>query len=107
MPLTQSERKIRASIAGHTSWANTQNRTARTEPGRRGLLKRFEREVDPDGTLDPAERAMRAENLKKAYFQRLAFRSAKARRAHRDGVPQRPKGGEAEGGSADARAEVA
>lgn len=46
-------------------------------------MAKFEREVDPDGTLDPVERAIRAEHLRKAYFQRLALKSAKARRARK------------------------
>jgi hypothetical protein len=46
-------------------------------------MAKFEREVDPDGSLDPHERAVRAEHLRKAYFQRLALKSAKARRARR------------------------
>jgi len=44
-------------------------------------MARFEREVDPDGTLPPEERARRAEHKRKAYFARLALKSAKARRA--------------------------
>ena len=48
--------------------------------GREAFLTRFEREADPDGTLDPAERRRRAQHLKRAYFTRLALRSAQARR---------------------------
>ena len=86
MSLTASERRLRAQIAANTSWANTADRQARTAPATRAALDRFERQVDPDGTLDPAERAKRAENARKAYFQQLAFKSAKARRARRDGA---------------------
>jgi hypothetical protein len=43
-------------------------------------MEKFERQVDPDNTLLPAERAKRAENARKAYYQRLALKSAKARR---------------------------
>lgn len=75
------DRRLAASIAAHESWANTADRSARTAPGRAALLARFEREVDPDGTLPPAERAVRAEHKRRAYFQRLALKSAKARRA--------------------------
>jgi hypothetical protein len=46
-------------------------------------MRRFEREVDPDGTLDPAERARRAENARKAYFASLALKSAVSRRKAR------------------------
>lgn len=44
-------------------------------------MQRFEREVDPDGILAPDERARRAESKRRAYFQRLALKSAHARRA--------------------------
>lgn len=67
------------SIGAHESWANTVDRTARTAPGRRAFLERFEREVDPDNTLTPAERTIRAEHARKAYFKRLALKSAQAR----------------------------
>jgi hypothetical protein len=43
-------------------------------------MDRFERQVDPDGTLKPEERARRAGHARKAYFTRLALRSAQARR---------------------------
>jgi len=51
------------------------------QPGREAFLARFEREVDPDGLMDPDERARRALAARKAYFARLAVRSAAARRA--------------------------
>ncbi len=44
------------------------------------MMERFERQVDPDGVLTPAERARRAGHARKAYFARLALRSAQARR---------------------------
>lgn len=80
MGLTPAERKLRAQIAAHTSWANTDDRRGRTAAARRSFLDRFEREVDPDGVLDPAERARRAASAKKAYFARLALKSAQSRR---------------------------
>jgi hypothetical protein len=49
-------------------------------PGREAFLARFERDVDPEGKLLPAERARRAEMAKKAYFIDLAIKSAEARR---------------------------
>ncbi|WP_370332603.1 hypothetical protein [Mycolicibacterium hippocampi] len=44
------------------------------------MLDKFERQVDPDGTLPSAERARRAEHARKAHFQRMALKSAQARR---------------------------
>jgi hypothetical protein len=75
----EGERALRARIAAHTSWARTVDPSARTAPGRKAALERFEREVDPDGVLEPAERARRAESARKAYFAWLAYLSAKAR----------------------------
>jgi hypothetical protein len=78
--LTPSEREQRARIAAHESWAATSDRTARTQPGRDAIRARFEQQVDPDGKLDPAERAKRATSAHRAHMARLAFESAKARR---------------------------
>ena len=75
-----SECRLRATIAAHESWAHTPDRAARTAPGRAALMARFEREVDPDGTLPPDERAKRAENARIAYFTRLSLKSARSRR---------------------------
>lgn len=44
-------------------------------------MDRFEREVDPEGRLSVEERQRRATAARKAYFTRLALRSAQARRA--------------------------
>jgi hypothetical protein len=71
---------MRARLAAHTSWARTVDRTARTSAARRAFMDRFELEVDPDGVLLPAERARRADSARKAYFTKLAYRSARARR---------------------------
>jgi hypothetical protein len=48
-------------------------------PAREAFWAKFEREVDPEGLLDPAERARRAQMARKAYFTRLALKSAQAR----------------------------
>ena len=80
MALSVSERRLRAKLAAHTSWANTDDPVERTRPAREAARVRFEREVDPDGVLDPIERARRAEHARKAYFTRLALLSASSRR---------------------------
>jgi hypothetical protein len=67
-------------IGAHASWANTEDPSARTAPGRAAFLARFEDEVDPDRVLPEAERLRRAESARKAYFARLALKSAKVRR---------------------------
>lgn len=80
----KSERKLAASIAAHESWAHTPDRAARTAKARSTMLAKFEQLADPDGTLLPAERARRAEHLRKAHFQRLALKSAQSRRRARE-----------------------
>jgi hypothetical protein len=72
-------------MAAHLLHAGIPDATAHTAPARAAFLGRFEREVDPDGTLDPGERARRAEHARKAYFLRLALASAHARGARRAG----------------------
>ncbi len=92
-----------ARIAAHESWARTPNRSARTAKARAALMATFEAKVDPHGVLPPAERAVRAESARKAYFARLALKSAQARRqareasvrARRPGYEPEPPGGAA------------
>lgn len=75
-----SQKSLAAQIAANESWAHTPDRAARTAPARAAMLARFEDEVDPERSLTPEERSRRAEYARKAYFQRLALKSAKARR---------------------------
>lgn len=70
--LTPAERSLRGTLASHQSWANTENRTERTAPARKALDAKFLTEAGGD--------PQRAESLRKAYYARLAFLSAKARR---------------------------
>jgi len=76
-----SDRALIARIAASERWARTGDRVAATAPARAALADRWEREVDPTGALDPAERALRAAHLRRAHMQRLALKSAQARRA--------------------------
>lgn len=84
MPAPPSERTLAGRIGAHESWAHTPDRAARTAPGRAAFAAKFERLADPDGTLPPRERAIRAEHLRKAHFHRLALASARARRRSRE-----------------------
>ena len=70
---------LRGRIGAHCLHARHDPRET-TARARAAFLGRFEREADPDGTLAPTERARRAHHLRKAYFARLALRSAQARR---------------------------
>jgi hypothetical protein len=78
--LTDAEKSLRGTLASHASWANTENRSARTLQGRLAMLAKFEAQVDPDGKLTPAERAKRAESARKEHMARMSFLAAKGRR---------------------------
>lgn len=80
MAISAAERRLRSQIGAHESWARTENRSSRTLPARQALEAKFEKMVDPDGTLLPAERARRAENARKAHYTRMALKSAQVRR---------------------------
>jgi hypothetical protein len=81
--LTGSERSIRGRLGAYTRWANTADRYMATKPARDGFLAKFEREVDPNNELTPQERHKRAEYARKAHMQRMALKSAQARRRRR------------------------
>ena len=70
--LTPAERKLRAQIAAHDSWARTEDRSARTANARQALEAKFLAAAGGD--------PRRAESLRRAYFARLALKSAQARR---------------------------
>jgi hypothetical protein len=78
--LTPTERKLRAQIAAHESWASTSDRTARSQYGRDAFRQSFEDKVDPERVLDAVERHRRADSAYRAHMARLALRSAQARR---------------------------
>jgi hypothetical protein len=84
---TRTQRVLSNQIAAEIRWANTPQaeRTRAAERGQAGLWARFEREVDPDGILPPAERAKRAANLRRAHMARMALASSKARAARKVG----------------------
>jgi hypothetical protein len=80
--LTPTERKIRSQIAAHMSWGNTEDRAARTANGRKAFEYKFLAEAGGD--------AKRAESLRRAYFAKLALKSAQARRRRRAGGADPP-----------------
>lgn len=74
--MTEAERRLRSSIAAHESWANTTDRPARTAAARRGLEAKFLEQAGGD--------PQRAEHLRRAHYQRMALKSAQARRKARE-----------------------
>jgi hypothetical protein len=77
------QRALIAQIATAERWSRLgpEERRAATKKATTAFSDRFERQVDPEGVLDPADRAERARHARRAYFARLALRSAQARRA--------------------------
>jgi len=78
--MTPEQRRRRARIAAHVSWATTSDRAARTSSGTKAFLERFERQVDPEGVLPDDVRAAMARHARTAYMLQLAEKSAAARR---------------------------
>lgn len=74
--MNESEKRLAASVAAHSSWANTEDRSARTAPARRALEQKFLEQAGGD--------PQRAESLRSAYFKRLALKSAQSRRRARE-----------------------
>lgn len=84
MALSPEERTLRARIAAHALHSQRDSRDL-TAKARQAFWDRFEKQVDPDGVLPPAERARRAEHARKAYFTALSFKAAQARRRRAEG----------------------
>jgi hypothetical protein len=76
-----ANQRLQAQMAAHISWTNTADRAARTAKARAAAMDRFDRQVDPEGKMAPAERAKRAESARKAHYARMAYNSVRARRA--------------------------
>ena len=66
-------------IGAYTKWANCTDRTAATAPGRAAFERKFLDQADGD--------PMRAQQLRRAHYARMALKSAKARRARKGGGP--------------------
>jgi hypothetical protein len=65
--------------AAFARWANCSDPSAATAPARNAFHARFERQVDPDGTLPADERARRAEAAERSYMLELSRKAVAAR----------------------------
>ena len=81
-------RRMRGRIGGLALAASRDPREY-TAPARAAALQRFEKQVDPTGTLPPDERARRAEAARKLYFTQLAYKSVLSRRRRKNGGEKR------------------
>jgi len=94
-------RSLVAQQAAAERWGRTTDRTAATAPARAGLRLKFAREIDPDGTLEPAELERRVDSLVRAHMLRMTL-AAKAAKAGRRTEPIRPSRVREAGGGSDA-----
>lgn len=78
MEYTAAQRKLRAQQAAYARWARTPDRVAATAPARRGWRLRWERQVDPAGTLAPAIRATLADAAMRSYMAGLRLKKSLA-----------------------------
>lgn len=78
------DRTLVAQIAAATRWGRTPDRTAATAPARAGLRAKFAREIDPSGTLEPAELERRVDSLVHAHMLRMSLRAKASRRKARE-----------------------
>jgi hypothetical protein len=72
----QAERRMASQIAAHDSWAQTEDRAARTAKARAAFDQKF---LDLAGG-DP----VKAAHLRKAHFARLQLQALRARRKARE-----------------------
>ena len=66
-------------------------------PALAGFLRGFEHLVDPDGTLSPEERTVRAARLRRAHMLTLAAKSAAARKKKAARAIVTPRAAKADG----------
>ena len=78
--MTPEQRSLRARIAATYMHLRYEPEEV-TAPARRAFLRRFEREVDPLGSLPEAERKTKAHMALRAHMLRLALASSRARQS--------------------------
>lgn len=69
-----------ARIAASERWGRTADRVSATAPARAGVRAKYAREIDPDGTLPPAELERRVGLLVQAHMLRMSLAAKNARR---------------------------
>ena len=91
MPLSPSERRLRASAAGLTGWANTAERSKRAAHAGRGLYEKFYRETDTQPARGSAGTGWPI-LPDRAHLKRMAFRSAQGRRQRKEAAAREAEG---------------
>ena len=75
-----SMKALTGRIGGYAKWARTDDWTKATEKARQAERDRYDKLVDPDGTLPPEVRRKKAEAARREHYSRMGQASAKARR---------------------------
>ncbi len=76
LTLTPAQRTLRARAAAFAMHSQGKTNTKAATAASQG---RFERQVDPEGVLSPAERARRADHARKAYMATLSLKASRAK----------------------------
>lgn len=74
MVMTPDQRKDRARLAAASRWSKAGARAHQSEAARAAWYRKLEEQVDPEGTLDPAERRVLAASAATAYMARLRLK---------------------------------
>lgn len=69
-------RRLRAQIAANARWSRHDPKAElpKVRAASPGAVEYWEKRLDPEGVLDPAERRRRAVNARQAYMQQLALK---------------------------------
>lgn len=72
-------RRASAQLAAHTRWANASQRAKADQVTkmRRGKADRWARQIDPDGTMDPAELSRKLHHRLQAEMAKIRLEKAK------------------------------
>lgn len=77
---TPEQRKAVARLGAFSMHARNDSRVT-SAPGRKAFLESFEKKVDPEGKLSPAERTRRAEAARSAHFARMSLKRWHAKKS--------------------------
>ena len=83
--LTPAQRRLSAQAAINARWSRlpTAERRSATAEARAARMRKYETQVDPEGVLDPDERAKLARQALRSDMQKLALAASKARTARK------------------------
>jgi hypothetical protein len=88
--MTPQERRARAQKAANTRWSKPGERERQADAASAAIRRRAEQQVDPDGVLDPAERAKLVASALRAQaadLQLARLRKLKAAKSRHNSGP--------------------